>query len=237
MGTYRRVLLKLSGESLGGPAGKGIDENWLAAYAEEVAEAVKNGLQVSIVIGGGNIFRGATPDLNIRNYDRLLGDSMGMMATVINALALVERLRGNGVNAILQSGVQIDGIAPLFNADVVERQFKEGGVVVFAGGIGSPYFSTDMTAALRSLQIKADYLAKATKVDGVYDSDPMKNPDATRYERVSYNEIIEKKLEVLDLTAIQLLAKNKMKLLVYDMTQKGNLEAVCRGEQIGTIVE
>ena len=233
-----RILVKLSGEVLKGSLQAGIDWTVVDTICSEIAGAVKNTkAELGFVIGGGNIFRGATLDLNICNYDRLLGDSMGMMATVINALALVERLRGNGVNAILQSGVQIDGIAPLFNADVVERQFKEGGVVVFAGGIGSPYFSTDMTAALRSLQIKADYLAKATKVDGVYDSDPMKNADAKRYEKVSYNEIIEKKLEVLDLKAIQLLAKNNMKLLVYDMTQKGNLEAVCRGEKVGTIVE
>ncbi|MCH5149618.1 MAG: UMP kinase [Spirochaetales bacterium] len=233
-----RILVKLSGEVLKGSLRAGIDWTVVDALCSEIAGAIKNTkAELGFVIGGGNIFRGATPDLNIRNYNRLLGDSMGMMATVINALALTERLRGNGVNAILQSGVQIDGIAPLFNADVVEHNFKNGGVVVFAGGIGSPYFSTDMTAALRSLQIRADFLAKATKVDGVYNCDPMKYADAKRYDKISYNEIIEKKLEVLDLTAIQLLEKNNMKLLVYNMTQKGNLEAICRGEQIGTIVE
>lgn len=233
-----RILVKLSGEVLKGSLQAGIDWTVVDTLCSEIAGAVRNTkAELGFVIGGGNIFRGATPDLNIRNYDRLLGDSMGMMATVINALALTERLRGNGVNAILQSGIQIDGIASLFNADTVEHNFKNGGVVVFAGGIGSPYFSTDMTAALRSLQIKANFLAKATKVDGVYNCDPMKCTDAKRYDKISYSEIIEKKLEVLDLTAIQLLEKNRMKLLVYDMTQKGNLEAICRGEQIGTIVE
>lgn len=233
-----RILVKLSGEVLKGSLRAGIDWTVVDTLCSEIAGAVRNTkAELGFVIGGGNIFRGATPDLNIRNYDRLLGDSMGMMATVINALALTERLRGNGVNAILQSGIQIDGIASLFNADTVEYNFKNGGVVVFAGGIGSPYFSTDMTAALRSLQIKANFLAKATKVDGVYNCDPMKCTDAKRYDKISYSEIIEKKLEVLDLTAIQLLEKNRMKLLVYDMTQKGNLEAICRGEQIGTIVE
>lgn len=233
-----RILVKLSGEVLKGSLQAGIDWTVVDTLCSEIAGAVRNTkAELGFVIGGGNIFRGATPDLNIRNYDRLLGDSMGMMATVINALALTERLRGNGVNAILQSGIQIDGIASLFNADTVEHNFKNGGVVIFAGGIGSPYFSTDMTAALRSLQIKADFLAKATKVDGVYNCDPMKCTDAKRYDKISYSEIIEKKLEVLDLTAIQLLEKNRMKLLVYDMTQKGNLEAICRGEQIGTIVE
>lgn len=233
-----RILVKLSGEVLKGSLQAGIDWTVVDTLCSEIAGAVRNTkAELGFVIGGGNIFRGATPDLNIRNYDRLLGDSMGMMATVINALALIERLRGNGVNAILQSGIQIDGIASLFNADTVEYNFKNGGVVVFAGGIGSPYFSTDMTAALRSLQIKANFLAKATKVDGVYNCDPMKCTDAKRYDKISYSEIIEKKLEVLDLTAIQLLEKNRMKLLVYDMTQKGNLEAICRGEQIGTIVE
>lgn len=233
-----RILVKLSGEVLKGSLQAGIDWTVVDTLCSEIAGAVRNTkAELGFVIGGGNIFRGATPDLNIRNYDRLLGDSMGMMATVINALALTERLRGNGVNAILQSGIQIDGIASLFNADTVEYNFKNGGVVVFAGGIGSPYFSTDMTAALRSLQIKANFLAKATKVDGVYNCDPMKCTDAKRYDKISYSEIIEKKLEVLDLTAIQLLEKNRMKLLVYDMTQKGNLEAICRGEQIGTIVE
>lgn len=234
----KRLLIKLSGEVLKGSLQSGIDWKVVDQVCGRIAKVIRETkAQLGFVIGGGNIFRGATPDLPIRNYDRLLGDSMGMMATVINGLALVERFAAHGIHAMMQSGVKIDGVAELFHQDTVERQFQSGGVVVFVGGIGNPYFSTDMTAALRSLQIKADYLAKATKVDGIYNKDPVKFSDAQRYEAVTYEEILKQKLEIMDLTAMQLLSKNKMKLLVFDMMEEGALERICNGESVGTLVE
>ncbi len=232
----KRLLIKLSGEVLKGPLSGGLDWKTIDLVCKKIVSVIKEtGVELGFVIGGGNIFRGANHD--IENYDRLLGDNMGMMATVINGLALVERFRAQGIDAILQSGVNIDGVAPLFTIDKTEEQFRKGGVVVFCGGIGNPYFSTDTTAALRALQIKADYLVKATKVDGIYDKDPMKYKDAQKYEEITYKEIIDQRLQIMDLTAMQLLSINKMKLLVFSMTEEGALEGICRGEHIGTIVK
>lgn len=232
----QRLLIKLSGEVLKGPLSGGLDWKSIDDICRKISLVIKDtGAELGFVVGGGNIFRGANQD--IANYNRLLGDSMGMMATVINALALVERFKSHGIDALLQSGINIEGVAPLFTIEKTEEQFKKGGVVVFCGGIGNPYFSTDTTAALRALQIKADYLVKATKVDGIYDSDPMKNPDAVKYDEITYNEIIDKRLQIMDLTAMQLLSANKMKLLVFSMMEEGALESICKGGHIGTIVK
>lgn len=234
--SLKRLLVKLSGEVLKGSLPAGIDWEVVDGIARRIAATIKDtGVELGFVIGGGNIFRGAGHD--IAGYNRLLGDNMGMMATVINGLAFVERLRAHGVDALLLSGVKIEGVVDIFTADAAEAHFKKGGAVVFCGGIGNPYFSTDTTAALRALQIGADYLVKATKVDGIYDRDPMRYSDAVRYETISYKEIIDQRLEIMDLTAMQLLAKNRMKLLVFCMTEEGALEKVCRGEHIGTIVK
>ena len=232
----KRFLIKLSGEVLKGPLSSGISWETVDALCIRLAGIIKKtGAHIGFVIGGGNIFRGVCCD--IEGYDRLYGDKVGMMATVMNGLALTERLRHHGIYAVLQSGVNIDGVAGLFDRDQIENAFSRGGCVVFCGGIGNPYFSTDTTAALRSLQINADCVFKATKVDGIYDSDPAKNSDAKKYNELTYAEIIDKRLEVMDLTAMQLMMKNNMKLMVFSMTETNSLEDACSGRIVGTIVK
>ena len=199
MGAYRRVLLKLSGESLGGPAGKGIDENWLAAYAEEVAEAVKNGLQVAIVIGGGNIFRGLQGVG--KGFDRVNGDKMGMLATVINSLGLAMAIRSAGVEAEVFTATPMMPVARYYMRDDAVAVMERGGVALIAGGTGNPYFTTDSGAALRALEIGADALLKGTRVDGVYTADPEKDPAAVKYDELTFDKAIEDRLKVMDQTA------------------------------------
>ncbi len=232
----KRFLVKLSGEVLKGPLPFGISWDIVDSFCAKIAGIVnKTGAELGLVIGGGNIFRGASGTLD--NYNRSIGDQMGMMATVVNGLALVERLKANGLDAIMQSGVKIDGVADLFNIDKVNEHFSKGGIVVFAGGIGNPYFSTDTTSALRALQINADCLFKATKVDGIYDKDPFKHQDAKRYDEITYNQIIDMRLQIMDLTAMQLLSTNKMKLMVFNMMNFEELELACRGGKVGTLVK
>ena len=234
MGTYKRVLLKLSGESLGGPAGKGIDENWLAAYAEEVAEAVKNGLQVAIVIGGGNIFRGLQGVG--KGFDRVNGDKMGMLATVINSLGLAMAIRSVGVDAEVFTATPMMPVARYYMRDDAVAVMERGGVALIAGGTGNPYFTTDSGAALRALEIGADALLKGTRVDGVYTADPEKDPTAVKYDELSFDKAIEDRLKVMDQTAFALCREGNMPIIVFDMNQKGNLTKLVKGEKVGTLV-
>lgn len=231
----KRYLLKLSGEVLKGTLDSGISWNVVDSFCERLASIIKSGIELGFVIGGGNIFRGA--EAKIEGYDRLIGDQIGMLSTILNGLAIIERLRAKGIPVILQSGIQIEGITDHFDKDKVESIFKKGGAVVFCGGIGNPYFSTDTTSVLRALQIDAEYVLKSTKVDGIYDKDPVKYPDAAKYDKISFDEIIAKKLGVMDLTAILMMKENNMKLMVFNMTKKGLLEKACSGEKVGTVVE
>jgi uridylate kinase len=230
----KRFLVKLSGEFLL-ESNSGLSLKKADEICSRLASIVKSGAKLGFVIGGGNIFRGAFGE--IKGYDRLLGDQIGMMATIVNALTLTERLRSYDIPVILQSGINVDGVAGLFNKDKVEEIFEKGGCAVFCGGIGNPYFSTDTTSALRALQINADYVIKATKVDGIYDKDPVKHKDARIYETITFDEIIEKKLGIMDLTAMILMKKNNLKLKVINFNKSETLEKACRGEKIGTSVE
>ncbi|OHD11764.1 MAG: UMP kinase [Spirochaetes bacterium GWD1_27_9] len=234
--TKNRYLLKLSGEVLKGSQSSGISFSTLDNTCKRLSNIIKKGdVELGFVVGGGNIFRGGRGV--VEGYDRLLGDQVGMMATVINGLSLVERLRYYGVKTIIQSGVKIDGVVDLFDKDQVEKTFSEGGAVVFCGGIGNPYFSTDTTAVLRALQINATAVFKATKVDGIYDKDPEKFSDAKKYNEIKFGEIISNNLEVMDLTAILMMKKNNLKLMVFNMTTEGVLEDACHGKELGTIVK
>jgi len=230
----KRFLVKLSGEIL-----KNNDSNisWELAdnFCKKITPIIKEGIELGFVIGGGNIFRGASGSIN--NYNRTIGDQVGMLATSINGLILAERFKAHGIPAIIQSGIEIKGIASLFNRDKIEETFTKGGTILFTGGIGNPYFSTDTTSVLRALQIEASYVIKATKVDGIYDKDPILFPDAKKYNILTFDEIIEKRLKVMDLTAILLMKENKMKLMVFNMDDINLLKKACKGEKIGTIVE
>ena len=231
---YKRVLLKLSGESLGGPEGKGISEGMLAAYAKEVASAVMNGLQVAIVIGGGNIFRGLQG--TGKGFDRVNGDKMGMLATVINSLGLAMAIRSAGVEAEVFTATPMMPIARYYMRDDAVSFMEKGGVALIAGGTGNPFFTTDSGAALRALEIKADALLKGTRVDGVYTSDPEKNPDAVKYDELTFDKALEDHLKVMDQTAFALCREGNMPIVVFDMNAKGNLTKLIRGEKVGTIV-
>jgi uridylate kinase len=230
----KRILLKLSGELLKKKTSSTINFDQADQFCSRLINISQSGINLAIVIGGGNIYRGAGND--IKGYDRLIGDQIGMMATVINGLTLIERLKSKGIQTLVQSGIKIDGVVDLFNQDKVEECFHKNGIVVFCGGIGNPYFSTDTTSALRAIQIKAEFVFKATKVDGIYDKDPVIYPDAKKLHQITYDQIIQKNLGIMDLTAIQLLKSNNVKLRVFDMLQKNALEDACKGENIGTIV-
>lgn len=231
---YRRVLLKLSGESLGGPEGKGIKEEWLARYAAEVAAAVKAGLQVAIVIGGGNIFRGLSG--TGKGFDRVDGDKMGMLATVINSLGLAMALRSAGVEAEVFTATPMMPVARYYMRDDAVAVLERGGVALIAGGTGNPFFTTDSGAALRALEIKADALLKGTRVDGVYTADPEKDPSAVKYDELTFDKAIEDHLRVMDQTAFALCREGNMPIVVFDMNREGNLTALLRGEKVGTVV-
>ena len=231
---YRRVLLKLSGESLGGPEGKGIKEEWLARYAAEVAAAVKAGLQVAIVIGGGNIFRGLSG--TGKGFDRVDGDKMGMLATVINSLGLAMALRSAGVEAEVFTATPMMPVARYYMRDDAVAVLERGGVALIAGGTGNPFFTTDSGAALRALEIKADALLKGTRVDGVYTADPEKDPSAVKYDELTFDKAIEDHLKVMDQTAFALCREGNMPIVVFDMNRAGNLTALLRGEKVGTVV-
>lgn len=230
-----RYLLKLSGEVLKGTQDYGISWEYIDRFCDRLVSIIKTGVQLGFVVGGGNIFRGA--EGNLKGYDRIKGDQIGMLSTVLNGLALAERFRAKDIPVVIQSGIKIDGIAELFNLDKINDVFDKGGAVIFCGGIGNPYFSTDTTSALRAIQIGAEYVLKSTKVDGIFDKDPVKYNDARMYEKITFDEIIEQKLRVMDLTSVLLMKENSMKLMVFNMTKEGLLEKACSGEKVGTIVE
>lgn len=232
---YKRVLLKLSGEALMGSLQYGIDPKILEQYANDVKKVVDAGVQVAIVIGGGNIFRGVQGVAG-GLVERAQGDYMGMLATVINAMALQGALEKFGIKTRLQSAIQMDQIAEPFIRRRAIRHLEKGRVVIFGAGTGNPYFTTDTAASLRAVEIEANLVLKGTRVDGIYTADPEKNPNAVRFENISYQEVYDRGLNVMDLTAITLCQENKMHIVVFDMNKEGNFLSVCKGENVGTTV-
>ena len=232
--TYKRILLKLSGEALMGSLEYGIDPQRLSEYANEIKETVAQGIQVAIVIGGGNIFRGVAGASN--GMDRVQGDHMGMLATVINGLALQSALENNGVATRLQSAIKINEVAEPFIRRRALRHLEKGRVVIFGGGTGNPYFTTDSAAVLRAIEIEADVILKGTRVDGIYSSDPEKDASACKYNDISFDDVLKKGLKVMDTTAFTLSQENELPIIVFDMNKKGNLKKIISGEPIGTTV-
>lgn len=231
---YKRVLLKLSGEALMGEQQYGIDPQRLNDYAEEIAAAHKAGAQIAIVIGGGNIFRGLQGAS--KGMDRIQGDYMGMLATVINSMAIQSALQSKGVKAALLSGLYIDRIAESMSSSKAIKLLEEGYIVVIGGGTGNPFFTTDTGSTLRAVEVKADIILKGTRVDGIYTADPEKDPTATKFETITYDEAYNRNLKIMDLTAFTMCKENNMPMLVFDMNKKGNLTKVLNGENIGTLV-
>lgn len=232
---YKRILLKLSGESLMGEQEYGISPEMLSQYATEIKQAKELGAEIAIVIGGGNIFRGLQGAA--KGMDRVQGDYMGMMATIINSMALQSELEQQGVATELLSGLAIEPICKETSRRRMISSLKEGKVVIIAGGTGNPYFTTDTASTLRAIEMQADVILKGTRVDGVYTADPEKDPTATKYSSLTYDEALSKKLKIMDLTAFALCQENKMPIYVFDMNTQGNLQRVVKGEHIGTIVE
>lgn len=233
---YKRVLLKLSGEALMGEKDFGIDHNRLKQYAEDINAVVKSGVQVAIVIGGGNIFRGVGNDAE-DVIDRVQGDYMGMLATVINSMALQSALEKIGVSTRLQSAIKMEQICEPYIKRRAVRHLEKGRVVIFGAGTGNPYFTTDTAASLRAIEIEANVILKGTRVDGIYTSDPEKNKDAVKYHTITFDEVYEKGLKVMDLTAFTLCNENKVPIIVFDMNKGGNFLKVLEGESVGTLVE
>jgi uridylate kinase len=231
---YRRILLKLSGEALGGEGALGICPEAIHEMARQVREVRQMGVEVVIVVGGGNIFRGLQG--SERGIERVTGDYMGMLGTVINALALQDALEKQGVETRVQSAITMEEVAEPFIRRRAVRHLEKGRVVIFGGGTGNPYFSTDTTAALRANEMDCDVILKATKVDGIYDSDPKKNPRAKKYPRVTYIAALQQQLKVMDSTAFSLCMDNQMPIIVFNFFEPGNLARVVRGENIGTFV-
>ena len=231
---YKKVLLKLSGEALMGSQQYGIDPGTLTTYCEEIKQVVESDIQLAIVIGGGNIFRGLQGVA--QGFDRVQGDYMGMLATVINSMALQAELEKQGMQVKLLSGLFIDPIAESTSGRKAQKYLDEGNVVIVAGGTGNPFFTTDTASALRAVEINADVLLKGTRVDGIYTADPEKDPKAVKYNQLSFDEAYEKELKIMDMTAFTLCKENKLPILVFDMNTKGNLLKVVNGESIGTLV-
>jgi uridylate kinase len=231
---YSRILLKLSGEALGGPMGLNISPEAVAGMAAQIREVRDLGVQVVIVVGGGNIFRGLSGSK--RGIERATGDYMGMLATIINGLALQDALEKIGVPTRVQSAISMSQVAEPFIRRRAVRHLEKGRVVIFGGGTGNPYFSTDTAAALRANEIGAEVVLKATKVDGIYDSDPKENPKAKRYSQIRYAEALQKQLKVMDSTAFSLCMDNKMPIIVFDLFRPHNLKRVVMGEKVGTLV-
>lgn len=231
---YRRVLLKLTGEALGDSHGKGISPDVIQALAHQVREVKDLGIEIVIVVGGGNIFRGQAG--SARGLERATADYMGMLATVINALALQDALEKDGVATRVQSAIAMSQIAEPFIRRRAMRHLEKGRVVIFAGGTGNPFFSTDTAAALRAAEMGAEVVLKATKVDGIYDSDPLHNPEARRFDHITYQEALQRRLKVMDTTAFSLCMDNKMPIIVFDFSQPHSIRRVVLGEAIGTLV-
>lgn len=231
---YKRILLKLSGEALMGTKQYGIDAQRLSEYAEEIKEVVDKGIEVAIVIGGGNIFRGLAGASN--GMDRVQADHMGMLATVINGLALQSALELQGIQTRLQSAIKINEVAEPFIRRRAMRHLEKGRVVIFGGGTGNPYFTTDSAAVLRAIEIEADVILKGTRVDGIYTSDPEKDKTATKFDTITFKDVLTKGLKVMDTTAFTLSQENELPIVVFDMNKKGNLIKLVSGENIGTVV-
>jgi uridylate kinase len=234
MPKYERILLKVSGEAMAGPQAFGIDPDRVKALAAEIASLSREGIQTGVVVGGGNIFRGIA--LAARSMDRVQGDHMGMLATVINSLALQDALEQIGQHTRVMSAIQMHQVAEPYIRRRAIRHLEKGRIVIFAAGTSNPYFSTDTAATLRALEIKAQVIAKATKVDGVYDKDPMKFSDAVMYDRISYTEVLTKSLGVMDATSIAMCRDNCLPILVFNLNTPGNIMRMASGEPIGTLI-
>lgn len=232
---YKRILLKLSGESLMGSKQFGIDNNIIQQYAHEIKRVVDSGIQVAIVIGGGNIFRGLQASEG--GMDRVQGDYMGMLATVINSMALQSALEEIGINTRLQSAIKMEAICEPFIRRRAVRHLEKGRVVIFGAGTGNPYFTTDTAASLRAIEIQADVILKGTRVDGIYTADPEIVKDAVKFRSLTFRQVYEMNLKVMDMTAFTLCEENKLPIIVFDMHKEGNLLKVLQGEEVGTLVE
>lgn len=231
---YKRILLKLSGESLMGEKAFGIDNNRLASYATQIKEIHESGVEVAIVIGGGNIFRGVQAEEG--GMDRTHGDYMGMLATMINSMALQAALESQGVQTRLQSAIEMKAISEPYVRRRAVRHLEKGRVVIFGAGTGNPYFTTDSAASLRAIEINAEVILKGTRVDGVYTSDPEKDPNATKYDMISFDDAYGNGLRIMDMTAFTLCKENDLPIIVFDMDTAGNLEKVVKGDQVGTLI-
>ena len=232
---YKRILLKLSGESLMGAKGYGIDEQRLAAYARQIKEIADLGVQIGIVIGGGNIFRGLSGSQ--KGFDRVKDDQIGLLATVINSLASQSALEAIGQKVRVLTSVRMEPIGDYYNKAKALRLFEKGNVVIVAGGTSNPYFTTDTASALRAIELEADIMFKGTRVDGIYTADPEKDPNAQKFSEITYQEILAKGLRIMDLTAITMCMENQMPIYVFDMDTEGNLLKVVQGDPIGTLVK
>lgn len=231
---YKRILLKLSGEALQGNNQHGIDSNVLNEYATQIKEIVELGVEVGIVIGGGNIFRGLTGV--DKGFDRIKGDYMGMLATVINSLALQSALESIGVSSTVLTAIKMEPITESYSKNKSEHLLENKNVVIYGAGTGNPFFTTDTAASLRAVEMEADLLLKGTKVDGVYTADPVKNPSAVKFEKITFDEVYAKGLNVMDMTSFTMCKENNLPIIVFDMNKKGNLRKVVQGDQIGTLV-
>ena len=235
MPKYRRILLKLSGEALAGEAGHGIDPHRLRVYVEQIKEIADMGVEVGIVIGGGNIFRGLSGAED--GFDRVKGDYMGMLATVINGLAIQSGLETIGASSSLFTAIEMAPVGIRYSKPKVWETLKAGSIAIFTFGTGNPYFTTDTAASLRAVEMEADALLKGTRVDGVYTADPEKDPSATRYDEISFEEVIRKDLNVMDQTAFTMCRENQLPIIVFNMNEIGNLKRIIKGERLGTLVK
>ena len=231
---FKRILLKLSGEALMGEQQYGIDAERLNQYSEEIKRVKDLGVEIAIVIGGGNIFRGVEAEKS--GIDRVQGDYMGMLATVINGMALQSNFEKHGMYTRLMSGIEMDKVCEPFIKRRADRHLEKGRVVIFGAGIGNPYFTTDSTASLRAIELQCDVVLKGTRVDGVYNADPEKDPNAVKYKQVSYKEVYEKGLNIMDMTAFTLCQENGLPIIVFDMNKPGNLQRIMQGEEAGTLI-
>lgn len=232
---YKRLLLKLSGEALMGDQQFGIDPNRLEQYSREIKKVHDKGVELAIVIGGGNIFRGVQAES--AGMDRVQGDYMGMLATVINAMALQSSLEKHGMYTRLMSGIEMEKVCEPFIRRRAIRHLEKGRIVIFGAGLGNPYFTTDSTASLRAVEIEAEVVLKGTRVDGVYTADPEKDPNATKYDNISFDEVYKKELNVMDMTAFTLCKENDLPIIIFDMNHSGNLDRLIEGEKIGTLIK
>ena len=231
---YKRVLLKLSGEALIGDGEYGIDSRILSSYANEIYEIINHGIEIAIVIGGGNIYRGIQSEG--AGFDRVQGDYMGMLATIINGMALQSALESINVQTRLLTAIRMEQVAEPYIRRKAMRHLQKGRVVIFGGGTGNPYFTTDTAATLRAIEVEADIILKGTRVDGIYTADPEKDKNAKKYQTISFDEVFKKKLNIMDLTAFTLCQENKLPIKVFNMNVAGNLNKVCKGENVGTLV-